>query len=156
MIKYFFISYNKEIENKFHNYNFTRTPIHKKIKKILIVSLIIASDDKVFFKRTINYLLIPGNYTLLIKVLYKLSNNIWNISGDISTDFNFYTKRTILSGIYISTILRHFQTDNMLETEKYLDDLLLKVSKIPKIKNRIGLIKRNIPNLFNFIKNYSI
>ena len=67
---------------------------------------------------------------------------MWYIAGDNSTDFNFYTKRMILSGVYSSLILHFINNDSMLETEKKLDDSLLKVSKIPLIKEKIQLYKK--------------
>ena len=153
MIRFFFDNMNQELKYKFINDNFSRIPVHKRIRKILITKLNIIKKDKIFFKRTFNYLLIPGNYKLLSRLLYNSVNNIWYVAQDNSTDFNFYTKRMILSGIYISVVLHFLNNNNMIETEKKLDDLLLKVSKIPKIKNRIKLFKTKIP-FFNLIKNY--
>ncbi len=152
MIRFFFDNLNQELKYKFINDNFSRIPVHKRIRKILITKLNIIKKDRFFFKRTFNYLLIPGNYRLLSRLLYNSVNNIWYVAQDNSTDFNFYTKRMILSGIYISVVL-HLLNNNMIETEKKLDDLLLKVSKIPKIKNRIKLFKTKMP-FFNLIKNY--
>tara|TARA_Y100000590_G_scaffold469458_1_gene657142 strand:+ start:2528 stop:3163 length:636 start_codon:yes stop_codon:yes gene_type:complete len=153
MIRFFFDNLNQELKYKFINDDFSRIPVHKKIRKILITKLNIIKKDKIFFKRTFNYLLIPGNYKLLSRLLYNSVNNIWYVAQDNSTDFNFYTKRMILSGIYISVVLHFLNNNNMIETEKKLDDLLLKVSKIPKIKNRIKLFKTKMP-FFNLIKNY--
>ena len=152
MIRFFFDNLNQELKYKFINDDFSRIPVHKRIRKILITKLNIIKKDRIFFKRTFNYLLIPGNYRLLSRLLYNSVNNIWYVAQDNSTDFNFYTKRMILSGIYISVVL-HLLNNNMIETEKKLDDLLLKVSKIPKIKNRIKLFKTKMP-FFNLIKNY--
>ena len=153
MIRFFFDNLNQELKYKFINDDFSRIPVHKRIRKILITKLNIIKKDRIFFKRTFNYLLIPGNYRLLSRLLYNSVNNIWYVAQDNSTDFNFYTKRMILSGIYISVVLHFLNNNNMIETEKKLDDLLLKVSKIPKIKNRIKLFKTKMP-FFNLIKNY--
>ena len=68
----------------------------------------------------------------MIKQLYKSINLIWYISGDNSTDFNFYTKRFILFLVYSTVILNFLKNDDLIETEKLLDDNLYKVSKIPK------------------------
>ena len=100
-------------------------------------------------------MLIPINYKLLTTNLYKSVDLIWYIAGDNSTDFNFYSKRVILSGIYASIILHILNNDNMLETEKKLDAFLLQVSKIPQIKNKFQLLKKSLPSFFQFFRSYS-
>ena len=91
----------------------------------------------------------------MIKQLYKSINLIWYISGDNSTDFNFYTKRFILFLVYSTVILNFLKNDDLIETEKLLDDNLYKVSKIPKIKEKFKIVKKSFPSLFNILKNYS-
>ena len=80
---------------------------------------------------------------------------MWYISGDNSTDFNFYTKRMILSVVYSSVILHFINNDSLHETEKKLDDSLLKVSKIPVIKEKIRFYKKSLPSFWRLLKNYS-
>ena len=134
---------NYELENICSQYDFIRIPIHKRIKKIIITKINLMNKHKDFYKRTFYFLLIPMNYKLLTAYLYKTVNLMWYIAGDNSTDFNFYTKRMILSGVYSSVILHFISNDNLLETEKKLDGNLLKVSKIPVIKEKIQLYKIN-------------
>ena len=37
------------------------------------------------------------------KLLFKIADEIWYLSGDRSTDYNYYTKRFILMKIYALT-----------------------------------------------------
>ena len=129
--------------------------MHKRIKKIILTKIKIINKHKDFYRRTFYFLLIPINYKLLTAYLYKSVDLMWYISGDNSTDFNFYTKRMILSGVYSSVILHFISNDSLLETEKKLDNNLLKVSKIPLIKDKIQLYKRSLPSFFQLFKNYS-
>ena len=131
---------NYELENVCSQYSFIRLPIHKRIKKIILTKINLINKHKDFYRRTFYFLLIPINYKLLTAYLYKSVDLMWYISGDNSTDFNFYTKRIILAGVYSSVILHFINNDNLLETEKKLDNNLLKVSKIPVIKEKIQLI----------------
>ena len=152
MIVVFFDNLNKELEYKYKNHNFFKIPIHKRIRTILISKLLIIEKEKTLFKRTFNYLLIPGNYKLLIKLIYKSVSIIWYISNDKSTDFNFYSKRMILAGIYI-TVVMNLLNSSMFEAEKKLDYLLHKVSKIPKIKAKFTSLIIERP-FFNMIRRY--
>ena len=143
---------NFELENICCHYDFISLPTHKRIKKIIITKINLMNKNKDFYKRTFYFLLIPINYKLLTTYLYKTVNLMWYISGDNSTDFNFYTKRMILSGIYSSVILHFISNNNLLETEKKLDNNLLKVSKIPVIKENIKLYKNSLTSFFTILK----
>ena len=146
---------NYELENICSQYDFIRIPIHKRIKKIIITKINLMNKHKDFYKKTFYFLLIPMNYKLLTVYLYKTVNLMWYIAGDSSTDFNFYTKRMILSGVYSSVILHFINNDSLYETEKKLDDNLLMISKIPVIKDKIQLYKKNLPSFWRLLKNYS-
>ena len=146
---------NYELENICSHYDLIRLPVHKRIKKIIITKLNLMNKHKDFYKRTFYFLLIPINYKLLTTYLYKSVDLMWYISGDNSTDFNFYTKRIILAGVYSSVILHFINNDNLLETEKKLDNNLLKVSKIPIIKDKIQLYKNSLPSFLRLLKSYS-
>ena len=133
---------NYELENMCSQYDFVRIPVHKRIKKIILTKINLINKNKDFYRRTFYFLLIPINYKILTAYLYKSANLMWYIAGDKSTDFNYYTKRMILSGVYSSLILHFINNDSILETEKKLDDSLLKVSKIPLIKEKIQFYKK--------------
>ena len=75
---------------------------------------------------------------------------MWYLAGDNSTDFNFYTKRLILSGIYTNALFVFFSKD-MNYVEENIDKNLKKILKIPKIKQRISFIKDNFPK---FLKSF--
>jgi len=146
---------NYELKNICSQYDFIRLPVHKRIKKIILTKINIINKHKDYYRRTFYFLLIPINYKLLTAYLYKSVDLMWYISGDNSTDFNFYTKRMILSGVYSSVILHFINNDNLLETEKKLDNNLLKVSKIPVIKEKIQLYKKSLPSFLRLLKSYS-
>ena len=57
-------------------------------------------DEKNVIKRTYFTLLLPHHSKLGLKSLYNTVDQIWYLVGDKSTDFNFYTKRGILLGIW--------------------------------------------------------
>ncbi len=46
------------------------------------------------------------------KLLYRTVDAMWRAIGDTSTDFNFYTKRAILAGVYSATLMRWFTDDS--------------------------------------------
>jgi ubiquinone biosynthesis protein COQ9 len=56
-------------------------------------------------RRGLAMLALPFNGPLALKLLYRTVDAIWYAAGDTSTDFNFYTKRATLAGVYSSTLL---------------------------------------------------
>jgi ubiquinone biosynthesis protein COQ9 len=56
-------------------------------------------------RRGLAMLALPFNTALGLKLLYRTVDAIWYAAGDTSADFNFYTKRAILAGVYSSTLL---------------------------------------------------
>ena len=55
--------------------------------------------------RGLCFLALPIHAPLATKCLYRSVDAIWRAAGDTSTDYNFYTKRLLLSGVYSSTVL---------------------------------------------------
>ena len=72
--------------------------------------------------------------------IYKSVDQIWHIAGDASTDFNYYSKRLILTGIYSKLILYFFNNEDQNTLEKILDKDLQRVAKIPVLKSKIRII----------------
>ena len=75
---------------------------------------------------------------------------MWYLAGDNSTDFNFYTKRLILSGVYTNALFVFFLKE-IKHVEENIDKNLKRISKIPRIKERISFIKDNVPK---FLKSF--
>jgi len=48
---------------------------------------------------------LPQNAALGAKLIWETSDAIWTALGDASQDYNWYTKRATLSGVYGSTVL---------------------------------------------------
>ena len=102
---------NEKLENKLKKINLINLPINKRIKKILLMRFEILNEDKEFYKKTFNHILLPTNNKISKKSLYHSVNTMWYLAGDNSTDFNFYTKRLILSAVYTNALFVFFSKD---------------------------------------------
>ncbi len=135
---------NDKLENKLKKINIINFPISNRIKKILSIRMKILDDDKIFYKKTFNHLILPHNSKFTKKSLYKSIDGMWYLAGDNATDFNFYTKRATLALVYINALFILFNK-GIKEAEENIDKNLKKISKIPKIKERFSFIKDNLP-----------
>jgi len=144
---------NIDLENYCKKLDLIRLPVHKRIRKILLSKIYIMDKEKKFYKKIFLSLLIPKkNFSLPLK-LYKSVDQIWFIAGDTSVDFNFYTKRLILAGIYSRVIFFFFNNNNQKLLEDLLDSNLKRVSKIPELKTKLNILKDYFPKAVKFVKN---
>ena len=83
-------------------------------------------------RRGLSFLALPRNAALGAKCLYRTVDAIWHAAGDTSTDYNFYTKRMLLAGVYSATLLFWLNDESagFSETWAFLDRRLAEVIKI--------------------------
>ena len=153
LIKFALEQLNNDLEVYCRQIDLIRLPIHKRIRKVLLSKISLMNKDKPFYRTIFLNLLIPKKNFSLSSQLYNSVDQLWFIAGDSSTDFNFYTKRLILSGIYSRVMLFFFNNNNQEELENILDESLKRVSKIPEIKSKLKIFKEYLPKIANFVKN---
>ncbi|MFV9875317.1 MAG: COQ9 family protein [Rickettsiales endosymbiont of Dermacentor nuttalli] len=97
--------------------------------------------------KMISYCTLPQNALHSINTLWRTADNIWVICKDQSADFNYYTKRLILSGVYSSTLLYWINdySDNQIETMHFLQRRINDALKISKFKYSLKNTIQNIP-----------
>jgi ubiquinone biosynthesis protein COQ9 len=78
------------------------------------------------------WLAVPRHAPLASRLTYRTCDAIWRGAGDVSTDFNFYTKRGLLSGVVLSTTLYWLQdgSEGNQATSAFLDRRIAEVLRI--------------------------
>ena len=122
-----------------------RTP--DKIKSQIIYRLKAANKFKESVRISLGMMALPKNSKKALTMLYKTCDVIWRDCGDKSTDFSFYTKRLILSGVYSSTLSYWLNESDLTKVEDFLQRSLDNVSNFGKIKKLPNLINQS--NSFN-------
>ena len=84
----------------------------------------------------LSILAMPQNLALAAKIGWRSADFMWRIAGDTATDYNHYSKRLILSGVYGSTLLAWLddQSEGWMETGAFLDRRLAGVMRFEKWK----------------------
>ena len=84
----------------------------------------------------LSILAVPQNLPMAVKAGWRSADLMWRLAGDTATDYNHYTKRLILSGVYASTLLAWLddQTEGWSETGAFLDRRLADVMRFEKWK----------------------
>lgn len=88
-------------------------------------------------RRSLPLLALPGNMPLAAKLLYETVDTLWHAAGDRSTDFNFYTKRGFLAGVYTATTLYWLddRSDGTAATEEFLQRRLAELLRMPRFSD---------------------
>jgi ubiquinone biosynthesis protein COQ9 len=70
---------------------------------------------------------------------YATVDAMWRSIGDTSIDFNFYTKRALLAGVYGSTFLfwLNDRSSDCSATWAFLDRRIENVMQVPKLRGKI-------------------
>ena len=87
------------------------------------VRLELLAPHREAIQRALSFLALPIHAPLASQCLYRTVDAIWHAAGDTSTDYNFYTKRLLLSGVYSSTVLfwLNDRSEGQAETWAFLD-----------------------------------
>jgi len=73
------------------------------------------------------------------RIVYRTVDAIWYAAGDTATDFNFYTKRSLLAAVYGPTILYWLndRSEGAADTHEFLRRRLADVMKLPQLGQQI-------------------
>jgi ubiquinone biosynthesis protein COQ9 len=98
--------------------------ISAKIKLALKTRIKVLASYKPVVARTVSYLSMPWNAPLGLSLMWHTVDLIWReVAGDASHDFNYYTKRGLLYGVYAASI-QFFLSDeskNHQGTDAFID-----------------------------------
>lgn len=91
---------------------------------------------------------LPTHAGSSLKGWYATVDAIWRAAGDRSVDFNFYTKRGLLAGVYAATLLYWLndRSEGCAATWDFLDRRIADVMEIPKIQSRVAAKLRALPD----------
>ena len=123
---------------------------NEKISFLLNKRFQIEKKNKDLIKIFLIHLIKSNNSNKVLNYIYSVADIMWEQSNDRSVDFNYYTKRFILSSVYLKILILTFYKDNL--TLKDLDKEILKslehVKLISQFKIKLDFFK-NIKEFFS-------
>jgi ubiquinone biosynthesis protein COQ9 len=114
--------------------------IRERIKLAVRLRIENTVGGKESVRRGLALLALPFNGPLALRLLYRTVDAVWYAAGDTSTDFNFYTKRAILAGVFSSTLLYWLndRSEGNATTWSFLDRRIDDVMRFEKWKADLG------------------
>jgi len=127
------------------------TKTNEKISFLLNKRLQIEKKNKDLIKKFFIHLIKDNNSNKVLTYIYSVSDIMWKYANDRSVDFNYYTKRLILSSVYLKILILSFYKNNM--TQKDLNEEISKslehVKLISQFKIKLDFFK-NLKDFFSF------
>jgi ubiquinone biosynthesis protein COQ9 len=147
LIEYFSQSVDAQMEKRLAGMDLAAMKIRARISTAIKTRLEILKPNKEAARRASAFLALPVHAAVAAKLLYQSVDAIWRAAGDTSTDFNFYTKRGILAGVYGATLLRWFNDTSADEsaTSEFLAARIENVMQFEKFKVEAKKALGNFP-----------
>ena len=116
--------------------------IREKITALVEARLDATSIDRESLRRALAIHARPQNLAKATRRGWRTVDTIWRAAGDVSTDYNYYTKRTILLGVYASTITVFLddESEGLADTRAFLGRRIGGIMQFEKAK--AGFLKR--------------
>lgn len=110
--------------------------IRERIRTLVQFRLDAIAGQEEALRRALAIMAMPKNVAQSLKLGWHSADLMWRKAGDTSTDYNHYTKRTILAGIYAATLAVFVddQSDEKAETSAFLDRRIEGVMRFEKAK----------------------
>jgi len=112
--------------------------VRDRIRAFLLFRFQTLAPYREALRRGLAVLALPRNALTGASLAWRSADRIWRLAGDTATDFNHYSKRAILIGVYASTTLVFLddQSEDMAETRAFLDRRIESVMRFEKAKAR--------------------
>jgi len=127
--------------------------VRERIRALIWYRLETMGPAREAVRTALSILAMPPNVPLALRIGWRSADLMWRIAGDTATDYNHYSKRLILSGVYGSTLLAWLddQSEGWMETSAFLDRRLAGVMRFEKWKASWAGNDLHRPSLSRFL-----
>lgn len=140
LILYFCRKSDRDMESAIGEIDFKSLKIRERIATVVKTRLMLNSDHREAIRKGVGTMAMPQNSIQSMKSVYHTVDAMWYLAGDNATDWNYYSKRMLLAGVYSSTLLYWLNdtSEDFEATWAFLDRRIADVMKVPKIKAKLS------------------
>jgi ubiquinone biosynthesis protein COQ9 len=139
MIAAWIHSVDAAMDAKFAGKALAKLPIRERIRRLVTFRLdaLLGRDEAL--RRALAIMAMPQNAAASLRLGWASADAMWHLAGDTSTDYNHYTKRAILAGIYAATlaVFAQDESEGKAETHAFLDRRIEGVMRFEKAKAQL-------------------
>jgi len=127
--------------------------IRAKITALVEARLSAIGPNREALRRALAILAMPQNLVRGAKLGWHAADLMWRAAGDTATDYNHYTKRTILAGVYAATITVFLddESEGHADTSAFLGRRIEGIMQFEKAKAGFLARTEHKPSLSRFI-----
>jgi len=139
MIDAWFQAIDEGMAEKLPPEKLEKMKIRERITALVAARLELLEADREGLRRATAILATPSNLRKAAKLGWRAADRMWRMAGDTATDYNHYTKRTLLSAVYGSTlsVFLDDQSDDFADTRAFLDRRIENVMQFEKVKAKV-------------------
>ena len=153
MIDAWIQSVDQAMEREWPQERLSELKIRERIRTLVAFRLEAVTDIDEAVRRAMAIMAMPQNAPRALQIGWRSADIMWRLAGDTATDYNHYTKRTILAGIYSATLAVFVNDDSegKAKTYEFLDRRIDGVMKFEKAKAKFLNSDRELPSLTRFL-----
>lgn len=127
--------------------------VRERIGALILHRLQALRPQKEALRRALATMAMPQHAAAAARLAWRSADRIWRLAGDTATDYNHYTKRAILIGVYGTTTLVFLDddSDDLGPTRAFLDRRIGNVMRFEKAKARLTGRGTHRPSLTRFL-----
>jgi ubiquinone biosynthesis protein COQ9 len=112
--------------------------VRERIRALVQFRLDTVAGREEALRRALAIMAMPRNVAAAARLGWSSADRMWRLAGDAATDYNYYTKRAILAGIYAATLAVFVgdESEGKTETAAFLDRRIDGVMRFEKAKAR--------------------
>lgn len=114
--------------------------IRERITALVQARLDLGAADIEALRRALAVLALPQNLLRAAKLNWRAADAMWRAAGDTATDYNHYTKRAILGGVYAATVMAMLadESEDRADTRAFLSRRIEGIMRFEKAKARLS------------------
>ena len=139
MIDAWFQAVDGEMAAKYSAEELAAMKVRQRIKLLVEARLEAVAAEREGLRRALAILAAPPHLRRAAKMGWRTADKMWRLAGDTATDYNHYTKRTLLAGIYASTISVFLddESEDFADTRAFLDRRIENIMQFEKVKAKV-------------------
>ena len=139
MIEAWIESTDAKMQASFADGRLAAMKVRERIRALLLFRLDAIAGQEEALRRALAIQAMPHNLARTLRIGWRSADRMWRLAGDTATDYNHYTKRALLAGIYSATLAVFLDdaSEGKAATRAFLDRRIEGVMKFEKAKAQL-------------------
>jgi ubiquinone biosynthesis protein COQ9 len=114
-------------------------PVRERIRSLVIARLDAVAGSREALRRALAIMAMPRNAARALQLGWNSADAMWRQAGDTATDYNHYSKRAILAGVYAATLAVFVddESEGFAATRAFLDRRIGGIMRFEKAKAKL-------------------